>query len=176
MRLWWDDDSGDDGDPGLMGQMGKVHTAFIGLGSNVGDRRALIEGAAERLRKAPLVLDVRLSSLYETHPVGGPPGQGMYLNAAARVETGLQARGLLSLLMATEHELGRQRHEHWGPRTIDLDLLLFDDEVIETSDLVVPHPRMHERWFVLAPLAELASEVVHPVMRVTVGELRRRLG
>ncbi|MGB4257267.1 MAG: 2-amino-4-hydroxy-6-hydroxymethyldihydropteridine diphosphokinase, partial [Phycisphaerae bacterium] len=101
--------------------MNTVHTAYIGLGSNLGDRRALIEGAAERLRAAPMVLDVQLSSLYETEAVGGPPGQGMYLNAAGRLETMLQPHGLLSLMMAIEHELGRERREHWGPRTIDLD-------------------------------------------------------
>jgi 2-amino-4-hydroxy-6-hydroxymethyldihydropteridine diphosphokinase len=152
-----------------------AHTAYIGFGSNLGDRRALIESAVERLRAAPLVWEVHLSSLHESDPVGGPPGQGRYLNAAARVETGLQAHGLLSLLMAIERDMGRERHEPCGPRTIDLDLLLFDNETIASPELSVPHPRMHERWFVLVPLAEVGSEAIHPPTGLPVRELLRRL-
>jgi 2-amino-4-hydroxy-6-hydroxymethyldihydropteridine diphosphokinase len=151
------------------------HTAYIGFGSNLGDRQALISSAVERLRAAPLIWEVHLSSLHESDPVGGPPGQGRYLNAAARVETGLQAHGLLSLLLAIERDMGRERHEHWGPRTIDLDLLLFDSETIQTQDLTVPHPRMHERWFVLAPLAEVGPDAVHPPTGLPVWELLKRL-
>ncbi len=138
------------------------HIAYIGLGSNLGDRQDYILRAAEVLRQTPGLLALRMSRLYETEPVGGPPDQGMYLNAAARVETDLDAPELLAVLLDIEASLGRRRSEQWGPRVIDLDLLLFDDQVIDTPGLTVPHPRMHERRFVLEPLAEIAPELVHP--------------
>ncbi len=148
-----------------------THTAYIGLGSNVGDRRRAIESAAAALREEPGILDVQLSSLHETEPVGGPAGQGRFLNAAARVRTTLEPAGLLARMLAIETALGRQRGPKWGPRTIDLDLLLYDDRIIDEPGLTVPHPRMHERWFVLAPLSEIAREAVHPRLGKTVGAL-----
>jgi 2-amino-4-hydroxy-6-hydroxymethyldihydropteridine diphosphokinase len=151
------------------------HIAYISLGSNLGDRRDYIQRAAEALRRTPGVLDVRMSTLHETEPVGGPPGQGMYLNAAARLETDLDAPALLAILLDVEARLGRRRSEKWGPRVIDLDLLLFDDQVIDTPGLTVPHPRMHERRFVLEPLAEIAAGVSHPVLKLTISELLRGL-
>ncbi len=144
------------------------HVAYIALGSNLGDREGMIRGAVERLRCDPGINDVQVSSLHEYPAVGGPPGQGSYLNAAARLETKLEPLELLHLLLHIERELGRERRERWGPRTIDLDLLLFDDLVIDTPDLTVPHPRMHERRFVLEPLAEIAGPVLHPSLRRTV--------
>jgi len=151
------------------------HVAYIGLGANLRDRRANILAATDLLRQAPRVASVSLSSLYETEPAGGPAGQGMYLNAAARVETDLDASALLAVLLDIEARLGRQRSEKWGPRTIDLDLLLFDDQVIDTPALTIPHPRMHERRFVLEPLAEIGGNAVHPVLRLTIQQLLDRL-
>jgi len=151
------------------------HVAYIGLGANLGDRRANILAATDLLRQTPGVASVSLSSLYETEPVGGPPGQDAYLNAAARVETDLDASTLLAVLLDIEARLGRQRSERWGPRTIDLDLLLFGDEVIHTPGLTVPHPHMHERRFVLEPLAEIAANMIHPALRMTIQQLLGRL-
>lgn len=115
------------------------------------------------------------SQIRETHPLGGPSGQGDFLNAVAGVVTSLDAVALLDVLQTIEDRFGRQRWERWGPRTLDLDLLLYDDAVIETERLVVPHPRMHERRFVLEPLCDIAPEAIHPVLRLTARELLERL-
>jgi len=135
-----------------------VSTAFIGLGANLGDRSATLSAALDRLDRVEGIRVVTRSSFHETAPVGGPAGQPMYLNAAAKLETTLEPHALLSVLQQIELEFGRQRLERWGPRTLDLDLLLYDSLVIETPELTLPHPLMHERPFVLAPLAEIAPE------------------
>jgi 3-oxoacyl-[acyl-carrier protein] reductase len=116
------------------------------------------------LRDQPGITVARVSAYVETMPVGGPPGQGNYLNAAAEIETDLEPIALLQVLLAVEQRLGRVRQEQHGPRTIDLDLLLYGDVVRDEPGLIVPHPRMHERLFVLEPLAEFAPNVVHPVI------------
>ena len=144
--------------------------AHIGLGSNLGDREAALRSALEALGKTEGILVVRVSAVRETAPVGGPP-QSPYLNAAAEIETDLSPREILEKLLGIEKELGRVRAERWGPRVIDLDLLLCEDAVINEPDLIVPHPRMHERRFVLEPLVEIAPDAVHPVFRQTVGDL-----
>jgi 2-amino-4-hydroxy-6-hydroxymethyldihydropteridine diphosphokinase len=146
-------------------------TAYIALGSNLGDRRAYLERAVEALGALPGVTVLRRSSLYETAPVGGPPGQGPYLNAVAEVRTDLPAEALLRALLDIESQLGRVRQERDGPRTIDLDLLLYGDLVCAGDELTLPHPRLHERLFVLRPLAEIAPGVVHPVLRRTALDL-----
>jgi 2-amino-4-hydroxy-6-hydroxymethyldihydropteridine diphosphokinase len=151
-------------------------TAYIGLGSNLGDRRRFLDQALEHLRRWPGIAVERVSSYYETAPVGGPPGQGKYLNAAAKLQTDLEPRPLLKSLLDIEQALGRVRGEKDGPRIIDLDLLLYDDRVCRELDLVVPHPRLQERLFVLHPLVEIAPEVVHPVLGKTVQELRQGRG
>jgi 3-oxoacyl-[acyl-carrier protein] reductase len=146
-------------------------TAHVGLGSNLGDRRGQLESALAALGQEGGVRVARVSPLYETAPVGGPAGQGHYLNAAAEVETDLGPRELLAALLRIEHSLGRVRQDRDGPRTIDLDLLLYGDQILNEPDLVLPHPRLHQRVFVLRPLADLAPGLRHPVERRTIADL-----
>jgi 2-amino-4-hydroxy-6-hydroxymethyldihydropteridine diphosphokinase len=150
-------------------------TAYIALGSNQGDRRDYLDRALEMLRTKPGIVVHQVSSYHETEPVGGPPGQGAFLNAAATLATDLKADELLRVLLEIERELGRVRLVYQGPRTIDLDLLLYDDLVYNGAGLVVPHPRMHERLFVLQPLIEIAPNVRHPVLGKTIRELCEQL-
>lgn len=149
--------------------------ACIALGSNLGDRRGALDGAIAALRRHPAIVVRRVSSWIETDPVGGPPGQGRYLNGAAVVETTLSPQELLDAMLAIEREFGRVRQTPAGPRTLDLDLLLYDDRVIEEPGLVVPHPRMVGRRFVLGPLAEIAPDARHPRENATVVDLLARL-
>jgi 2-amino-4-hydroxy-6-hydroxymethyldihydropteridine diphosphokinase len=131
--------------------------AFLGLGSNMGDRLANLQHAVDLLA-ARDGIDVRASSrVYETDPVGGPP-QPEYLNAVIAVETSLDPYGLLGACRDAEDALGRERLERWGPRTVDVDILTFGDQDIDQPDLIVPHPRMHDRGFVLVPLLELDAD------------------
>jgi 2-amino-4-hydroxy-6-hydroxymethyldihydropteridine diphosphokinase len=146
-------------------------TAYVALGSNVGDRRGYLDRARAQLRGRPGVSATRASSVYETAPVGGPAGQGPYLNAAAEFITDLSPDEFLGLLQAVEEGLGRVRQERHGPRTLDLDLLLYGGLVQDDPRLTLPHPRLHERAFVLVPLAEIAPGAVHPTLRKTVAEL-----
>jgi 2-amino-4-hydroxy-6-hydroxymethyldihydropteridine diphosphokinase len=139
----------------------------IGLGSNVGDRLANLREATSRIAALGTVL--ARSSIYETAPVGGP-AQADFLNAALLVEYMESASALLAALQSIEHDLGRVRTERWGPRTIDLDILWIDGEAIETPDLVVPHPRLGERAFALAPLLDVAPDA--PYARPTDGAVR----
>jgi 2-amino-4-hydroxy-6-hydroxymethyldihydropteridine diphosphokinase len=133
---------------------------FVGLGSNLGDRERNLREAVERLRKIGVV---RLSTLRDTDPVG-VADQPNFLNAVAELSSELPARELLDRLLEIERELGRDRAKEgrWGPRTIDLDLLLYGDEVIDEPGLTLPHPRLAERRFVLEPLHELAPDLVLP--------------
>jgi 2-amino-4-hydroxy-6-hydroxymethyldihydropteridine diphosphokinase len=131
--------------------------AFLGLGSNLGDRWAQLREAVSSL---PPTEVVAVSPVYETDPVGGPPGQPPYLNLVVELATDRSPRELLDVARALEEAGGRLRAERHGPRTIDVDVLLVGDLVVAEPDLVVPHPRLHERRFVLAPLADLAPELV----------------
>ena len=130
--------------------------AYVGLGANLGDREETIRAAVAELPDV-----VAVSPLRETDPVG-VTDQPQFLNGVAALETELAPRELLDVLLAVERRLGRERRERWGPRTIDLDLLLYGDEVIDEDGLKIPHPRLHERRFVLEPLADLAPQLVVP--------------
>jgi 2-amino-4-hydroxy-6-hydroxymethyldihydropteridine diphosphokinase len=132
--------------------------AFIGLGSNLGDRRAYLKDAVEGVRAQGDV--VAVSPLYETEPVGGPTGQGRYLNVVVELATSDSPRRLLERCRALEAAAGRVRSERWGPRTLDADVLLVEGAEVDEPDLTVPHPRLWERRFVLQPLADLAPDLV----------------
>jgi 2-amino-4-hydroxy-6-hydroxymethyldihydropteridine diphosphokinase len=135
--------------------------AYLGLGSNLGDRLANLQAAVDALDSEPGLQVTTSSRVWETAPVGGPP-QPDYLNAVVRVETDLSARDLLDVARRVETRLGRIRKERWGARSLDVDILLYDEDQIDESDLVVPHPRMTQRAFVLLPLLELDPDPVLP--------------
>lgn len=145
-------------------------TALIGIGSNVGDRREHLDLARRELEHLPHTAGVTFSPIYETEPVG-PIVQGPFLNAAAALSTTLEPLDLLAHLRRIERLAGLRTGPRWGPRFLDLDLLLYDDRVIETEALTLPHPRMHGRRFVLEPLCDIAPNAVHPVIGRTVREL-----
>ena len=132
-----------------------MNRVFLGLGSNLGDRRQYLQEAVSSLPDV-----VAVSPVYETDPVGGPRGQDPFLNVVVELHTDLTPRQLLGICHRLESAAGRVRTERWGPRTLDVDVLLIGDLTISESDYVVPHPRMWERRFVLAPLADLAPELV----------------
>ena len=143
---------------------------FIGIGSNEGDRFAVISQAARALGAAEGMRVVQMATIRETEPVGPP--QAPYLNTVVEVETVRPPEDLLRALQDIERALGRiPLPTRWGPRAIDLDLLLYDDRIIHQPGLSVPHPRMHERRFVLEPLAQLAPDLVHPVLGQTIAAL-----
>lgn len=145
--------------------------AYIAFGANLGDRLATLRAAATALDAAAGVRIVQASALYETAPVGGVEGQDSYLNAVVRIETTLAPLDLLDLLQSIERANRRIRVVRWGPRTLDLDLLFYGDLTIADGRLEAPHPRLHLRRFVLAPLAEVGVEVTHPILGRTVGEM-----
>jgi len=152
----------------------EVVSAYVALGANLGDRAATLHAAVCALEAEYGIDWVTRSPLYETDPVGGP-AQGPYLNAVCELRTALPARALLEWLLGIEARTGRTRGaERNAPRLLDLDLLLYGNEVIDEPDLVVPHPRLHERAFVLEPLAAIAPEVVHPTLGVSVRLLAAR--
>ncbi len=148
---------------------------FIGVGSNEGDRLTHISRAMRALSEVSGVHLLQMATISETQPVGGPP-QGPYLNTVVEIETTRQPTELLGALQEIERRLGRTpSFQRWGPRPIDLDILLYDDRVIEEPTLSIPHPRMHERRFVLEPLVQLAPETIHPRLHQTAAELLAHL-
>ena len=149
--------------------------AYIGLGSNLGEREEMLRSAIEALAQLPQTDLLRVSSLYDTEPVG-EVDQPNFLNAVALVDTDLPARQLLWNLQLIERRLGRVRTRKWGPRTVDLDLLLYGDEVFEEEGLIVPHPEIIRRSFVLVPLVELDPMLVHPGTGETMVAHLSRLG
>ncbi len=152
-----------------------MRTAYIGMGANLGDRAETLCRAALAMEERPDLHLRAASGVYETAPVG-ITDQPAFFNAVIEVETELSARALLDLLQGIEGRFGRVRAEKWGPRTLDLDILLYDSTVIEEEGLKVPHPHMHERAFVLVPLCDLYPEGCHPVLRQTFRSLARAVG
>ncbi len=147
---------------------GTMSTAYVGLGANLGDRAETLAWAVDRLAAIGVVDAV--SPVYETDPIG-VLDQPRFLNAVARLRTDLRPGSVLAGLLAIELDAGRQRTVHHGPRTLDLDLLLYDDQIVETRDLTLPHPRLHQRAFVLVPLADLAPGLTIPGLDATVAHL-----
>ena len=150
-------------------------TAYLGLGSNVGDREAILRNALSKLAECADIELIRCSKFLENPAVGGPENAPPFLNAAAEIQTTLGSHALLHQLLEIEKSLGRLRREKWAPRTIDLDILLYGDHIIASDELVVPHPLMHERRFVLQPLAEIAPDAVHPALQMTIAGLLESL-
>ncbi len=148
---------------------------LLGLGSNLGDSATTLDEALARIGRIPQTELLRHSRFLQTQPVGGPAGQADYLNAAALVRTSLSPRALLAACQEIENGLGRVRRERWGPRTIDIDLLLYDDLVLNDAELAIPHPRMAERQFVLEPAAEIAGEMIHPAFGHAIAKLLENL-
>ncbi|MEO1990749.1 MAG: 2-amino-4-hydroxy-6-hydroxymethyldihydropteridine diphosphokinase [Pirellulales bacterium] len=144
---------------------------LIGCGSNIGPRREQLDRAIEFLRYMPGVALQKVSHWKETVPIGGPPGQESFLNGACLIETDLSPQDVLSVLHAVENTLQRNRSERWGPRTVDLDLLLYEDLILHSASLTVPHPRMSTRRFVLEPCVEIAGDIRHPTSACTLKEL-----
>jgi len=148
--------------------------ATVGLGSNLGDRQAALSGAIRWIAERPGSRLLSVSSLYETEPFGRPD-QGWFLNCVARVETFCPLKGFFRLLQEAETLWARERDEHWGPRTLDLDLLFFGETAFSDEELTVPHPGVAQRRFVLAPLFEVAPDLIHPTLHKSVRELLRVL-
>jgi len=147
--------------------------AYIGVGSNLGNRHENCLRAVELLEKKGFIVQ-KCSSLYETEP-WGVNDQPRFINMAVQIETTLGPDELLGLLKNIEKEIGRQDTSHWGPRVIDLDILLFNALVLNEENLSIPHPLLHEREFALRPLNEIAPDVIHPVFRMTIDELTQKL-
>jgi 2-amino-4-hydroxy-6-hydroxymethyldihydropteridine diphosphokinase len=146
-----------------------MSTVYLGIGSNLGDRHKNCLRAVGLLKQRGILV-TKQSSVHETEP-WGLSEQPAFLNMAVELETGLGPIELLALLKKIEKDMGRQETVKWGPRIIDLDILLYDDITLNTEALVIPHPFMHEREFVLGPLAELAEELIHPVLKIKIGDL-----
>lgn len=148
-----------------------MHRVFISLGANLGDRGASLSEARQRLNAGGL-REIRASSLYET-AAWGQENQQPFYNQVLEMETFLPPRELMHFLLDIEQQMGRVREEKYGPRKIDLDILFYDDAVIDETALTIPHPYLHQRRFVLTPLAEIAPALVHPVLNKTIRELEK---
>lgn len=145
---------------------------FLLLGSNLGNREEFIKKAVEQIGEFAAVL--KTSSLYETQ-AWGKEGEPDYLNQVVEIATDMEAHNLLAMLLKIEQHLGRLRNEKWGSRTIDIDILFYGNRVIDDADLTVPHPRLHERRFTLEPLEEIAAELIHPVFKKNITQLKKDL-
>ncbi|RKU09230.1 2-amino-4-hydroxy-6-hydroxymethyldihydropteridine diphosphokinase [Candidatus Poribacteria bacterium] len=151
-----------------------MHSVYIGFGSNIDDRLSHIQNAIHALSEAEGITLQKISSLYETEPVGYEE-QAKFLNGVVAIETCLSPHTLLQTLKQIETAVGRQHRTRWGPREIDMDILIYGDICLQAPDLVIPHPEMHLRRFVLVPLAEIAPNLLHPVFNQTIQTLLERL-
>ncbi len=147
---------------------------FVGLGSNLGDRKKHIINAINRINACKGMSVVNKSGFYETKPVGGP-SQPDFINCVLELKTGNKPHKLLKEFKEIEFELGRRPGVRWGSRVIDIDILLYENEVVKVDDLKIPHENMHERFFVLEPLCEISPESRHPVLKKTIHELLEKL-
>ena len=154
----------------LLSTPNSMHLAYIGFGSNIGDRLAHIQNAIQTLSKTEGITLQKISSLYKTDPVGYE-AQAQFLNGVAAIHTTLSPLSLLHTLKDIETAIGRKHRIRWGPREIDLDILIYGDLCVQTEKLIIPHPEMHLRGFVLVPLAEIAPDLVHPVFQVSIQTL-----
>jgi len=150
-------------------------TAYLALGSNQGDRRDFLEQGRAALESVTDIEVVASSPLYVTEPVGGPSGQDSYYNAVLKVETALEPRLLLNVCQDIERKSGRVRSERWGSRTLDIDILFYEEIILNDPGLQIPHPRLHLRRFVLAPLNDIAPEFIHPLLAKSVRDLLNEL-
>ncbi|WP_029171208.1 2-amino-4-hydroxy-6-hydroxymethyldihydropteridine diphosphokinase [Streptococcus suis] len=151
------------------------HLAYLSIGGNMGNRQAYLQAALDKLASHPSCQLGLVSNIYET-PAWGKTDQADFLNLACQVYTDLSAQDFLSVCQNIEQELDRVRIEKWGQRTIDLDIIFWDEEKIQEENLIVPHPYAHERAFVLKPLAEIASDYCHPILKKLVSDLLAELG
>ncbi len=148
-----------------------MNTAYLGLGSNLGNRMAFLRSGRDTLVDQPGIVLIRAAGVYETEAVGGPPENPLFLNTVLQIDTSLEPQQLLATCMAVEEEFGRSRPVRWSPRTLDIDILFYADQVICEENLTTPHPRLQERAFVLAPLREIAPDLRHPLLEQTITAL-----
>ena len=148
-----------------------MNTAYLGLGSNLGNRMAFLRSGRDALADRSEIVLVRAAGVYETEAIGGPPENPLFLNSALQIETTLEPQQLLAACLAIEDEFGRSRPVRWAPRTLDIDILFYADQVVCEENLTIPHPRLQERSFVLAPLREIAPDLRHPLLEQTISAL-----
>lgn len=151
-----------------------MQDVLLAFGSNLGNRQKTLEDAWSAVGSLPEIEALRISRFHETKAVGGPSGQPDFLNAVGLIRTTFEAQNLLEQLQEIEKRFGRIRQEHWGPRTLDIDMLLYGNRIIETSTLIVPHREMLHRDFVLLPALEIAPEMLHPIAKQTIQEIVAR--
>jgi len=152
----------------------KTQIVYLGIGSNIGDRKENCIEAIRLLRESPFISVTKISSFYETEPVGYE-NQRPFINCALEIETTLEPEMVLKTCQGIEKTLGRERRVRWGPRVIDIDILLYGNKIVKRADLKIPHPIMHERGFVLIPLSEIAPETIHPVYKKKISDLLKGL-